>query len=91
MHSNPSEFLDWEIEYQTALREYSERPSLGELHRAITACTKSLVEVPRDTWGFVARRNCLLALSDLLILRILHTSTKRGAWWAARGTRHVQF
>jgi hypothetical protein len=48
------------------------RPALGDLHRAITSCVNCLTDMPRDMSGYAKRQRCLLALSDLLVLRVLH-------------------
>ena len=62
----------WQIDYQTALREYGLDLFNISLQRAIAACMFYLNDLPSDSASYLGRLSCLAALSDLLVLRTLH-------------------
>jgi hypothetical protein len=67
-----SEPYDWEIDYETVLREYGTGFVESRLGHAITDCVTRLVEIPVPGSDFLEHRSCIIALSDLFVLRTLH-------------------
>jgi hypothetical protein len=67
----PSDLPVWQIDYQNVLREYGVSFIDIKLSRAISSCMDCLMTLPGDDFDFSEHRACLVALSDLLILRTL--------------------
>jgi hypothetical protein len=61
----------WNKHYQTALSEYGSGSYL-KLDGAIAECIFALRVLPSKKSEFTEKRRCLTALSDLLVLRVLH-------------------
>jgi hypothetical protein len=70
--ASPVIFPDWQSDYQTALREYGFELFDSALQRALANCMSCLADLPRDIESCTRRQSCLVALSDLLLLRRLH-------------------
>ena len=62
-------FPQWQVEYKTALREYSRGVVSKSFERAVTGCINALRELAFDTCNFPERRAIYAALNDLLVLR----------------------
>jgi len=65
-------FFDWQTDYQAVLRDFGKHSVGRKLDSAIAVCISTLREFSCYEPGFAESRNCLAALSDLLILRTLH-------------------
>jgi hypothetical protein len=64
-------YHDWQIDYRAILREYGTGFVKFKLEDAITECMARLVEIPLSGSDFLEHRSCIIALSDLFVLRTL--------------------
>ncbi len=63
-------FYDWEVLYRDVLRDWGTCFMDVRLRSAISGCMNVLSETPH-AFSLDERRECLAALSDLLVLRSL--------------------
>ena len=62
---------NWRRSYQLGLRAYGNGPRNLKLNQAIAECIFALRKFRADGSSFAQRTQCIIALSDLLVLRIL--------------------